>query len=382
MHIVLPEDSLYKKNEKPATASIMIKLKPKANLSPEQVKGIVNLAAHSIRGLSADNITVVDNFARILNVKADPLGLDATVNIKQVELTRKKQDEMQRALESLLEQVLGPNKAAVRVSLELSFDQKTVDKQTFEPVVDDKGILRSSQEKNESFKGTNPPPTSGPPGTTSNIPGYVTGGNNAQSTSTQEKKEATRTYEVNETKEKTIVAPGGIKRISVGVLIDASISKAQQESVAKAVASAAGINPARGDVISVEVVPFSTEVAEKIRKEEQDQEQAQQRDQWTKIGFGVGALLLVAMIGFWILKRRREEEIEVLNMEAELAEQEAAEAEKGKELEKASEAAIATIRELTPEEKARNAEQEALETLAKAKPEEVALLLKTWLAED
>ena len=129
-------------------------------------------------------------------------------------------------------------------------------------------------------------------------------------------------------------------------------------------------------------MPFSTEVAEKIRKEEQDQEQAQQRDQWTKIGFGVGALLLVAMIGFWILKRRREEEIEVLNMEAELAEQEAAEAEKGKELEKASEAAIATIRELTPEEKARNAEQEALETLAKAKPEEVALLLKTWLAED
>ena len=257
-----------------------------------------------------------------------------------------------------------------------------MDKQTFEPVVDDKGILRSSQEKNESFKGTNPPPTSGPPGTTSNIPGYVTGGNNAQSTSTQEKKEATRNYEVNETKEKTIVAPGGIKRISVGVLIDASISKAQQESVAKAVASAAGINPARGDVISVEVVPFSTEVAEKIRKEEQDQEQAQQRDQWTKIGFGVGALLLVAMIGFWILKRRREEEIEVLNMEAELAEQEAAEAEKGKELEKASEAAIATIRELTPEEKARNAEQEALETLAKAKPEEVALLLKTWLAED
>jgi flagellar biosynthesis/type III secretory pathway M-ring protein FliF/YscJ len=69
-------------------------------------------------------------------------------------------------------------------------------------------------------------------------------------------------------------------------------------------------------------------------------------------------------------------------MEAELAEQETAEAGQEAELEKASEAAIATIRELTPEEKARNAEQEALETLAKAKPEEVALLLKTWLAED
>ena len=178
VHIVLPEDSLYKRNEKPATASIMLKLKPRAKLSPEQVKGIVNLAAHSIRGLKAENITVVDNFARVLNEPVDPQGLDATANIKQVELTRKKQDEMQKALESLLEQVLGPNKAAVRVSLELSFDQKVVDKQTFEPVVDDKGILRSTQESNESFKGTNPQP-GGPPGTTSNIPGYVTGNANS-----------------------------------------------------------------------------------------------------------------------------------------------------------------------------------------------------------
>ena len=382
VHIVLSEDSLYKKNEKPATASIMLKLKPRANLSPEQVTGIVNLTAHSIRGLSADNITVVDNFARVLNVKADSSGLDATVNIKQVELTRKKQDEMQRALESLLEQVLGPNKAAVRVSLELSFDQKTVDKQTFEPVVDDKGILRSTQEKNESFKGTNPPPSSGPPGTTSNIPGYVTGGANAQSTSTMEKKEATKNYEVNETKEKTIVAPGGIKRISVGVLVDAGLTRAQQESVTKTVASAAGINPARGDTISVEAVPFSTEIADKIKKEEQDQAQEQQRAQWTKVGAGVGVVLLIAGIGFWFLKHRREEEIEVLNMEAELAEREAAEAVSAADLEKASEAAIATIRELSPEEKARNAEQEAIETLSKAKPEEVAMLLKTWLAED
>ena len=69
-------------------------------------------------------------------------------------------------------------------------------------------------------------------------------------------------------------------------------------------------------------------------------------------------------------------------MEAELAEREAAEAMSEVDLEKASEAAIATIRELSPEEKARNAEQEAIETLSKAKPEEVAMLLKTWLAED
>ncbi len=376
VHIVLPEDSLYKKNEKPATASIMLKLKPRTKLSQEQVNGIVNLAAHSIRGLKAENITVVDNFARILNENADPLGINANINIKQVELTRKKQEEMQKALESLLEQVLGPNKAAVRVSLELSFDQRTVDKQTFEPVVDDKGILRSSQESNEASKGNNPQPA-GPAGTSSNIPGYVTGSTSSQSSF--EKKDATRNYEINETREKTIVAPGGIKRISVGILVDAGLSRAQQESVAKAVTSAAGINPARGDVITVEAVPFSTEIADKIRKEEHDFAQEQQRTQWTRLGAGAGVVLLIAGIGMWMLKRRREEEIEVLSMEADLAEREAA---TEADIARASETAIATIRQLTPEEKARNAEQEALETLAKAKPEEVAMLLKTWLAEE
>lgn len=394
VHIVMPEDSLYKKNEKPATASIMLKLKPKANLSPEQVKGIVNLAAHSIRGLKPENITVVDSFARILNENIDPTGIDAPINIKQVELTRKKQDEMQKALESLLEQVLGPNKAAVRVSLELSFDQKTVDKQTFEPVVDDKGILRSSQESNEAFKGTNPQP-GGPPGTTSNIPGYVTTTPNSQSSF--EKKEATRNYEINETKEKTVVAPGGIKRISVGVLVDAGMSKPQQDSVAKAVSSAAGINPARGDVISVEAVPFSTEIADKIKKEEDDLAQEQQRSQWTKIGSGVAVVLLIALIGFLMLRKRREEEIEVLNMNNEMESDKEGEdfedetaTEPGVDgarvamtgVEDAKPIPLEPVKEKTPEEKLRLEEQTAIETLSKNKPEEVALLLKTWLADE
>jgi flagellar biosynthesis/type III secretory pathway M-ring protein FliF/YscJ len=79
-----------------------------------------------------------------------------------------------------------------------------------------------------------------------------------------------------------------------------------------------------------------------------------------------------------MLKRRREEEIEVLNIENETAERDASSA----DIDKVSEAALAKIRKLTPAEKVRNAEQEAIEALSKAKPEEVAMLLKTWLAED
>ena len=67
VHIVLPEDSLYKKNEKPATASIMLRLRPNMELSKKEIKGIVNLAANSVQGLKPENITIVNDTGKILN---------------------------------------------------------------------------------------------------------------------------------------------------------------------------------------------------------------------------------------------------------------------------------------------------------------------------
>ena len=94
----------------------------------------------------------------------------------------------------------------------------------------------------------------------------------------------------------------------------------------------------------------------------------------TKIGAGAAVVLLIAGVGFWVLKRRQEEELEVTMMETEMT--------AGGDKESVSQQAINAIRELSPEELARNAELEAIETLSKAKPEEVAMLLKTWLAEE
>lgn len=136
VHIVMPEDSLYKKNEKPSTASIMLKLKPSATLNREQVKGIVNLVAHSITGLKPENITVVDNFSHILNDQNNEQLAVGTTALTQLEMTKKVQDNIQKNLKTLLEQVLGPGKAAARVKVELNFEQRTIDKQVFEPVVD------------------------------------------------------------------------------------------------------------------------------------------------------------------------------------------------------------------------------------------------------
>ena len=365
VHIVMPEDSLYKKNEKPATASIMLKLKPQTELSKEQIKGIVNLVAHSIQGLKPENVTVVDSMARVLNEPPEQPGGIGAGSLTQVELTKKMQEEMQKNLQSLLDQVLGPGKAAARVNLELTFDQRTVDKQTFEPVVDDKGIVRSSQDVSENYKGTSTTP-GGPAGTPSNIPGYVTTNPNSQSN--YEKKEAVRNYEINETKDKVVAAPGSIRRLAVAVLVDESVTPLQQDSLSRTVSSAVGINQTRGDVLSVERLPFSTELADKQKQEEEDFKRQQAQAMWMKIGLVLLlAGTLFAIIRLYLKRKQREREME--EMQQMLAMDEAADM-------------VGAEAELSPEERRRQEQRQAIEQMAKARPEDIAQMLKAWLTDE
>ena len=363
VHIVLSEDSLYKKNEKPATASIMLKLRTGTQLSRDQVKGVVNLVAHSIQGLKPENVTVLDQMAHVLNDQNDATGQNGSATLTQIEMTKKVQDDLQKNVQSLLEQVLGPNKSAARVNVELAFDQRTLERQVFEPVVDDKGIIRSSQELNENFKGTSPNP-GGVPGTTTNIPGYVTNGTSQQSE--YEKKEVTRNYEINETKEKVIATPGSIKRLTVAVLVDASITKPQQDSIAKTVASAIGINTARGDTVSVESISFNTEVADKLRKDELDYENQLKQALYLKIGIAV--LVILAILYLIRLFSRRRKAAENLEAADDMALEELP--------------PLSDTKELTPQEKAREEQRLEIEKLARAKPEDVAQLIKVWLSEE
>ena len=107
VHIVLPEDSLYKKNEKPATASIMLRLKPEAELSKKEIKGIVNLAANSVQGLKPENITVVDDTGKILNDPDDQYERFAN-QLKEKELGNDEANEMDMDYVEALEYGLPP----------------------------------------------------------------------------------------------------------------------------------------------------------------------------------------------------------------------------------------------------------------------------------
>ena len=390
VHIVLPEDSLYKKNEKPATASIMLKLRPDKKLSKKEIKGIVNLTAHSIQGLTPENITIVDDTGKILN---DPDEDDeknvSNQTISQLEMTRKVKERMQKDVQSLLDQALGEGRAFVRVNVELDFDQRQTDRQIFTPVVDESGIIRSQQDMSESYNGTSNNP-GGPAGVQSNIPGYVA---QAETSNAQyEKKESTKNYEINEEKSKIIASPGSIRRVNIAVLVNDDITRAQQDSILRSVSSAVGINAERGDTVSVEPLPFSTELADRRAAEEAAERARQDRNFYMSVAAGV--LLLALIIGAVLLRRRRlrleREAYEEEQRQLALAEQERLEEERRMEQERAELIAAGQVPEqlvdeepqLTEDELRTLSEREAIEKLINEKPAEVAMLVKTWLSED
>lgn len=378
VHIVLPEDSLYKKNEKPATASIMLMLKPNQTLQKKEIKGIVNLAAHSIQGLQPENITIVDETGKILN---DPDELDeqsvGAKTMTQLEMTKKVQDNIQKNVQSLLDQSLGEGRAVARVSVELDFDDATTDTQTFTPVVDDSGIIRSQQDMNETYSGTSTTP-GGPAGVESNVPGYVA--QNGNSNANYEKKESTKNYEINEEKKKVIASPGSIRRLNVAVLVNDDINATQQDSIMRSVSSAAGINADRGDTVSVEPLPFSTEARDRLAAEQQAEKDRQDRIFYAEVGI---PLLIIALIVGALLMRRRKKQ-----QEKEAAE-EAARLEQEEQERMAEEARAAAIEngevdeeELSEEEQRRLTEKQQLMELIDQKPAEVAMLIKTWLSDE
>ncbi|MEK7765822.1 MAG: flagellar basal-body MS-ring/collar protein FliF, partial [bacterium] len=212
VNLALPQPSLYSEQQQDATASVLVEVKRGYKLEPGQVRGIIHLVAASVEGLKPVNVKLVDHYGNVLSdlVRDDlaeeaagtggsaGLSRQAKVTAGQLAVQEGIERKMERRIEEILEKVLGPGRAAVKVSAELNFDQVKLTSKTFDPVVGTEGIIRSQQKKAETYNGVGGIP-GGVPGVESNIPGYqaVVGGNLAYT-----KNDDVRNYEVNEKLEK------------------------------------------------------------------------------------------------------------------------------------------------------------------------------------
>lgn len=374
VHIVQPEPSLFMDEQKNATAAVMLKLKPNKALEEEQVLGLVKLISNSVEGLKPENVTIVDMAGNNLteNIPTDPDAMDKKLTTDQLGLQKQLQKEIQGNVQSMLERIFGLGKAVVRMQMQLDFDKIQKKSQEWGP----NKVSRSTSVTEKTSNNTSTT-NSGVPGTSSNIPGYVTPPVQDGTSQTTESEKITNN-EINSYETLQEVAPGSVKKMSVAVVIDKSIDTKQQKVVEDMVKNAVGFDTKRGDQISVAGMPFSTADEDAMN---QAIAQAEKQRQMMIYG-GLAALALVvigAVIANIMIKRRRAREME-LPLE---------EAEEDVDAELASMMHIPVQREellaepeLTPEEKELMRRKEQVEKVAKDHPDDVAQLLRTWLAEE
>lgn len=255
VHLVIPEPELFEEKEKDPTASVVVKQKAGERLSPAQIKGIVHLVAHSVEGLKTDNVEVIDIHGNVLSD-----SLEKPFAPTKLEAQKEYERHLKRSIESMLERVLGPDKAVARVTAYLDFSKKEQDSEIYQPVVGKEGIPRSEQSIEEKFKGTGVAP-GGVPGVTSNIPGYP-----GATQGEYQRRELTTNYEISKIQSHVLQAPGDVLRLSVAIIVDTARTRLTQQRIRElenVAAAAVGIDEKRGDQIEVIGMAFSTEVEDK-----------------------------------------------------------------------------------------------------------------------
>jgi len=253
VHIVIPEEAIFQEDQQKPSASVLLQLQQGASLGQEQIRGITNLVANAVEGLTPSGVTIIDSTGRVL---FDGATLDSAfstgASASQLELQRAYELQLQRDVEQTLARVVGPGRSAVTVRAALNFDTvKRVEDKFGTP---DQAVTRSQTTTTETFTGTNvnvgQVPGTGTNGATN--PGGATANGNTVYTRTEE----TINNEVPRTTTETIEAPGSVERLSVSVVLDESVTPAQEANIASAVAAAVGLDQTRGDTLSVTRLPF------------------------------------------------------------------------------------------------------------------------------
>jgi flagellar M-ring protein FliF len=365
VHIVQPEKSLFIQTEPgpEPSAAVILKLEPGVQMNDEQVRGIVFLVTRSVEGLKPDNITVVDNFGRILSDGIDFSQEKASKDVinSQIAIQSKFQEQLQSSVKSLLEQVFGPGNVVVRVSAQLNFDEKTVENKLFDPVDEEtgEGIIRSMQELKEHFSGTGSVPQ-GEPGEGSNPPSY---NQTETGDSDYDKSETVKNFEINESHENLKVAQGAVKKLSVSVVINnKELGDEEKESITSIVGNAIGYDP-ETDQIFVYGTEFNNYLADALAQDAtlQKEQKAAKRKMIMLV------LVLLAITGFVVYRvilSRKQSRLEEEAIEKELAEVKKAAATEDEELQ------------------TRNEVYKNIERNARQNPKEVAKILQTWMNED
>lgn len=307
VHLAIPKSSVFVRDERKPSTSVLVELFAGRSLEPGQVLAIVNLVATSVPELSKSQITVVDQKGNLLSDQAENSAL--TMAGKQFDYSRRMESMLTQRVHNILQPVLGNDRYKAEVSADVDFSAVESTSEQFNP---DQPALRSEQSTSEQRTAANGPPQ-GVPGALSNQPPapasapQTTGGAAATASAIQpgqplldangqqimdpatgqpmlapypadKRQQSTKNFELDRSISHTKQQQGRLNRLSVSVVVDdqVKINAANGETTrapwtadelarfTRLVQDAVGFDASRGDSVSVINMPFSLERAEVI----------------------------------------------------------------------------------------------------------------------
>ncbi len=361
VHLVVPERVLFKEDEKPATASVVLKLRSGKPLRRETVQGIAHLVSSSIEGMEAGNVTIVDSKGQLLS-DAQKSNSIAALTSSQHELQQKVETYLGQKAQQLLESVVGAGNALVQVNANLDFRQVERTLEQYDP---EKTAIRSEQINEEKTSTGDSVPPSTRASTVTN-------------------------YEINKTVEHIVEDMGTIRRLTVAALVNGipkSVTREGQQvteilprseeemrQLTDLVRKAVGYDALRNDEVSVTNLTFGQNVPE-----QEFVYKSSPLSDWTD--YLEEIFLVLAMVGAVVVLRsllnRLRKGIDITTVESEYGDLSG----RLRQRRQAMELPPAED-EMTDEALLRAERRKRLIQYVHEKPAESSRLLKVWLAEE
>ena len=266
VHLALPKQSVFVRNRKKASASVIINLYSGHRMNDDQVSAITYMVASSVPNLQVEEVTVVDQMGRLLTESSDK---EQVLNSNQLEYTNKVEQNYIDRINNILMPFLGSNGFKAQVNAQIDFTRIEKTSEVYNP---DVSATRSKQQLTESISGSG---DAGVPGALSNQP---PGGSIAPETVTdfgtneedgnsgifKNKETITQNFELDKTISHTQFSTGNVNRISIAVVVDDKKEIAEDgtttatprtedeiKRITTLVREAVGFNAQRGDTVNI-----------------------------------------------------------------------------------------------------------------------------------
>ena len=282
VHLALPKASVFVREQQKPTASVMLNLQPGRTLTEQQVSAIVHLVASSVPELPPGNVSLVDQHGNLLSdasKSAKANGLDPA-QLKYVQAVQK---DIAQRIESIITPIVGANNVRAEATADIDFSNSEQAAETYKPNSPPNQSSIRSQQTNEAG-GAGAAGNGGVPGALTNQPGanstapIVAPATGATATpaaasataASPAQKETTVNYEVDKTVRYVTQPMGGLKRLSVAVVVNykqstdkvgkvtsTALTDAERAQITDLVKEAMGFNKDRGDTLNVVNSPFA-----------------------------------------------------------------------------------------------------------------------------